>query len=184
VYEVAWLESQGRADVLRDLFGPISESSVARYLRRHADADMLARRSALAGMASELSAMPRLHLDRAWLASHAADPLVELGNHSYDHPRFSRLPGGEQRRQILRNDEALAAHANYRRLFGLPFGTADDWNRDTVTAAASTDHDFITAYGGINPVGLSGVDIRRIPCDGVSRDGLEAHIIHRGMGVC
>jgi peptidoglycan/xylan/chitin deacetylase (PgdA/CDA1 family) len=51
---------------------------------------------------------------RAAAAGHA------VANHSWDHPSFARLAGGERRAQIRRCGEALAPHGT--RLFRPPYG--------------------------------------------------------------
>lgn len=183
LFEVAWLQQEGKSALLEDIFGPCQGSCYVRYLRRHADAAVTARRELLKRHRVELADMPALHFDRAFLDARATDPLIEIANHSLDHPRFSRLDAAEQRRQILDNHLALADLASYRRLFAVPFGTAADWNLDTVAAAAAADHEFVSALGGVNFVGSTGVDIRRIPCDSVGVGQLEERLISLGLGV-
>lgn len=183
LYEVAYLEAEHKFDVLSEVFGPCEGPSFVEYLRWSSSAEVLSKRDRLNQYRSELSSMPSLHFDLDLLSSLEANPLVEIGNHSVDHPRFSRLEGAQQARQIADNDRALAGLGNYRRLFAVPFGTAADWDFRTVSAAASEDHEFISALGGVNFIGRTGVDIRRIPCDGVPVGGLEERLISAGLGL-
>ncbi len=108
---------------------------------------------------------------------------MELGNHSLDHPRFSRLDAKEQCRQINDNVAALAEFAGYERSFALPFGKPADWNMDTVQACAAARHEFVSACGGVNFAKTASVDIRRVPCDGVGAGQLMDHITRRGIGI-
>ncbi|HUU82387.1 MAG TPA: polysaccharide deacetylase family protein [Phycisphaerae bacterium] len=183
LFEVAWLEQEGRRELLEEIFGPCPGPSYVRYLRREAEAEVLARRRHLGSVGDDLAAMPGLHFDRGYLEECQANPLIEVGNHSVDHPRFSRLDRARQRRQIEDNHEALADLSNYRRLFAVPFGTSGDWNLDTVACTAAAGHEFVSASGGVNFGGGMGVDIRRVPCDGVGIGQLEERLISVGMGV-
>ncbi len=116
------------------------------------------------------------------LAELLEDPLIELGNHSLDHPRFSRIDAAEQRRQINENQAALSGFPNYQRTFALPFGRPTDWNLDSVRASAEACHEFVSACGGINFCKTAGVDIRRVSCDGVGVGQLMDRIIKQGIG--
>lgn len=78
-----------------------------------------------------------------WLETHreratqlAADPLFELGNHSFDHPDLHGAPAARVAKEILLTESALAATravasqcgrvANGPRLFRYPYGSCGD----------------------------------------------------------
>ncbi len=183
MYTVARLEHEGHTAELEEVFGPCAGESFTGYLRWQADADVLARRQALQGYPRGPGDRHTAHCNLQYLNTLSCNPLVDLGNHSLDHPRFCRLTVEEQTRQILENEQALFCHGNYKPLFAVPFGKACDWNFDTISAAARLRHEFLSAAGGVNFTGRTGVDICRIPCDGVAADGLEEHIIRRGLGL-
>ncbi len=53
----------------------------------------------------------------------AANPLFELGNHSWSHPDFSQLKPEEMRAEILRTQKTMAKLTGHRpTLFRFPFG--------------------------------------------------------------
>ncbi len=66
-----------------------------------------------------------------WVETHrqealalASEPLIELGNHSYDHPAFSRLTMEQARADIERTDRIIASLDRQSVGFRPPFG---DW---------------------------------------------------------
>ncbi len=182
-YEVAWMEKNGNQNLLKDIFGPCDGPTYARYLRRTASQKILAQRQQCSLLCNDLTMMPVLHIDYQALQSLQDNPLVEIGNHSLDHPRFSRISKQEQRRQIMDNHQMLCSLRNYKTIFAVPFGTSSDWDFHTIEAAASCRHEFVSAQGGINIVGHTGVDIRRVPCDGVKAGQLEEHLFRVGLGM-
>ena len=181
--DVVSLESAGRTDVLHAAFGPCPGASYSTYLRRQAGPEVVAKRQHLAELMLEMDGPNTRYFDETRLTGLSRNKLVELGNHSFDHPRFSQIPAEEQRLQIEQNEALLAGFSNYRRLFALPFGKPTDWNFDTLAAAANTRHEFVTAYGGINSATMAGLDVRRIICDGVGANQLEEHLIAGGLGL-
>jgi peptidoglycan/xylan/chitin deacetylase (PgdA/CDA1 family) len=56
----------------------------------------------------------------------AAEPLVEFGDHSYDHPHMSRLPAARIADEIERTEAALAKYGKKSVAFRPPFG---DWSQ-------------------------------------------------------
>lgn len=181
-HALAWLESVGRAAPLAAVLRPAPGCPLVRHARLHADAaELAALASALEQV--DLSDMPRLHLDVDALHAIEREADIEIGNHTRRHDRCSRLSPGAQRATLRDNHRALRGLCNYRPLFAAPFGAAGDWDHATVRAAAAIRHEFITAQGGVNPAGHVGVDIRRIPCDGVPPERLEGHILTHGLGM-
>jgi len=75
-----------------------------------------------------------LFLGGLWMQSHptqtqalAAQPLFELGNHSWSHPDFRELSPEEIGRELLRTQHMMYALTGRQpTLFRLPFGTYDD----------------------------------------------------------
>ena len=183
IYDVAQLESEGRKETLQDLFGTSCPGSFSSYLRQHAPAEVLARRSGLADLSSSLNGSGVEYISHEELTKLLESPLMELGNHSLDHPRFSRIDAKEQCRQINDNAEALAGFAGYERSFALPFGRPADWDLDTVQSCAAARHEFVSACGGVNFAKTASVDIRRVSCDGVGAGQLMDHITRRGIGI-
>ncbi len=183
IYDVAQLESAGRKEALEEVFGTSCPGSMSSYLRNHAPAEVLARRDGLADLSNNLNGNGVEYLNDQQLVKLLESPLIELGNHSLDHPRFSRLDAKEQCRQINDNAAALAGFADYERSFALPFGKPADWNMDTVQACAAAGHEFVSACGGVNFAKTATVDIRRVSCDGVGAGQLMDHITRRGIGI-
>jgi len=64
------------------------------------------------------------------MAELAADPLVEFGDHSYDHPHMSQLPAARIIEQIDQTEAALAKYGKHSVAFRPPFG---EWSRRLVT---------------------------------------------------
>ncbi len=183
IYDVAQLESEGRKGALQEVFGTSCVDSLSSYLRHRAPAEVLARRSGLANLSSSFNGNGVEYINYEELAKLLESPLMELGNHSLDHPRFSRLDAKEQCRQINDNAAALAGFAGYEKSFALPFGRPADWDMDTVQACAAARHEFVSACGGVNFARTASVDIRRVPCDGVGAGQLMDHITRRGIGI-
>jgi peptidoglycan-N-acetylglucosamine deacetylase len=68
-----------------------------------------------------------------WVDTHAeamaeltADPLIEFGDHSYDHPHMTRLPAARVGEEIAETEAALSRYGRHAVAFRPPFG---DWNR-------------------------------------------------------
>ena len=68
-----------------------------------------------------------------WVESHpdamaelAREPLIEFGDHSYDHPHMSRLPAARIDAEIDQTEAALGRYGKRAVAFRPPFG---DWNR-------------------------------------------------------
>jgi peptidoglycan/xylan/chitin deacetylase (PgdA/CDA1 family) len=71
-----------------------------------------------------------------WVEMHAdamqelvAEPLVEFGDHSYDHPHMSRLPEARIADEVAKTEAALGRYGKKSVAFRPPFG---DWNRRVV----------------------------------------------------
>jgi peptidoglycan/xylan/chitin deacetylase (PgdA/CDA1 family) len=72
-----------------------------------------------------------LFLGGLWMESHpaqtqrlAAEPLFELGNHSWSHPNFAEISPEEMSRELLQTQEIMAELTGRQpTLFRLPFGT-------------------------------------------------------------
>ena len=63
------------------------------------------------------------------MAELARDPLVEFGDHSYDHPHMSRLPAARIGEEIDQTEAALARYGKNSVAFRPPFG---DWSQRVV----------------------------------------------------
>src|SRR3569623_331903 len=44
----------------------------------------------------------------------SADPLIEFGNHSYDHPHMSKLANGDMEREVDEPEAALGRYGKHR----------------------------------------------------------------------
>jgi peptidoglycan/xylan/chitin deacetylase (PgdA/CDA1 family) len=64
------------------------------------------------------------------MAELAADPLVEFGDHSYDHPHMSQLPVTQIVDQIDQTEAALARYGKHSVAFRPPFG---EWSHRLVS---------------------------------------------------
>jgi peptidoglycan/xylan/chitin deacetylase (PgdA/CDA1 family) len=64
----------------------------------------------------------------------AADPLIEFGNHSYDHPHMARLKDSEIQRQIDETEAVLARFGKRSVAFRPPFGDISDRMIDVIRA--------------------------------------------------
>jgi peptidoglycan/xylan/chitin deacetylase (PgdA/CDA1 family) len=69
-----------------------------------------------------------------WIETHpaearelAAEPLIEMGNHSWDHPAFSQLSRRRARAQIEDTERAIAALGRKSVGFRPPFGDWASW---------------------------------------------------------
>jgi peptidoglycan/xylan/chitin deacetylase (PgdA/CDA1 family) len=60
------------------------------------------------------------------MADLTSDPLIEFGDHSYDHPHMTRLSVAQMNDQIDRTEAALSRYGRHSVAFRPPFG---DWNR-------------------------------------------------------
>ncbi|HEX3906098.1 MAG TPA: polysaccharide deacetylase family protein [Polyangia bacterium] len=54
------------------------------------------------------------------------DPLIEFGDHSYDHPHMTKLPTARVDEEIDQTEAALGRYGRHSVAFRPPFG---DWNR-------------------------------------------------------
>jgi peptidoglycan/xylan/chitin deacetylase (PgdA/CDA1 family) len=83
---------------------------------------------------SETGTSATLFLGGLWMQSHlietqllAANPLFELGNHSWSHPDFAEISTEEMSAEILRTqDKMYELTGRQPTLFRLPFGTYTD----------------------------------------------------------
>ena len=58
-----------------------------------------------------------------------SDPLIEFGDHSYDHPHMTQLPAGRVGEEIDQTEAALGRYGRHSVAFRPPFG---DWNRRVI----------------------------------------------------
>jgi peptidoglycan/xylan/chitin deacetylase (PgdA/CDA1 family) len=58
-----------------------------------------------------------------------SDPLIEFGDHSYDHPHMTQLPDGRVGEEIDQTEAALGRYGRRSVAFRPPFG---DWNRRVI----------------------------------------------------
>jgi len=58
-----------------------------------------------------------------------SDPLIEFGDHSYDHPHMTQLPSGRVGEEIDQTEAALGRYGRHSVAFRPPFG---DWNRRVI----------------------------------------------------
>src|SRR3954471_14475719 len=63
------------------------------------------------------------------MAELAADPLIEFGDHSYDHPHMSHLPVARIVEEIDQTEAALARYGKHSVAFRPPFG---EWSHRLV----------------------------------------------------
>src|SRR3954463_4507991 len=63
------------------------------------------------------------------MAELAADPLIEFGDHSYDHPHMSHLPVARIVEEIDQTEAALAKYGKHSVAFRPPFG---EWSQRLV----------------------------------------------------
>ena len=58
-----------------------------------------------------------------------SDPLIEFGDHSYDHPHMTQLPAGRVGEEIDQTEAALGRYGRHSVAFRPPFG---EWNRRVI----------------------------------------------------
>jgi peptidoglycan/xylan/chitin deacetylase (PgdA/CDA1 family) len=80
-----------------------------------------------------------LHPDA--MAALAREPLVEFGDHSYDHPHMSRLPAAGMADEIDRTEAALARYGKHSVAFRPPFG---EWSGRLVDVARDEGLPLVT----------------------------------------
>jgi len=73
-----------------------------------------------------------------WVEAHpdvmtelAGDPLIEFGDHSYDHPHMAHLPVARIVEEIDQTEAALAKYGKHSVAFRPPFG---EWSHQLITA--------------------------------------------------
>jgi peptidoglycan/xylan/chitin deacetylase (PgdA/CDA1 family) len=71
----------------------------------------------------------------------AADPLIEFGDHSYDHPHMSRLPAASMSEQIDLTEAALGRYGKHSVAFRPPFG---EWSGRLVEVAREKGLPLVT----------------------------------------
>jgi peptidoglycan/xylan/chitin deacetylase (PgdA/CDA1 family) len=83
-----------------------------------------------------------------WVDTHAdamaqltGDPLIEFGDHSYDHPHMTKLPEARIGDEIDQTEAALSRYGRHSVAFRPPFG---DWNRRLVTVVAGRNLATVT----------------------------------------
>ncbi|HEY6475121.1 MAG TPA: polysaccharide deacetylase family protein [Polyangia bacterium] len=71
-----------------------------------------------------------------WVDTHAeamtaltGDPLIEFGDHSYDHPHMTKLTAARVGEEIDQTEAALSRYGRHAVAFRPPFG---DWNRRVI----------------------------------------------------
>jgi peptidoglycan/xylan/chitin deacetylase (PgdA/CDA1 family) len=80
-----------------------------------------------------------LHPDA--MAALVREPLVEFGDHSYDHPHMARLPAAEMAEEIDRTEAALGRYGKHSVAFRPPFG---EWSRRLVDVAREKGLPLVT----------------------------------------
>ena len=90
----------------------------------------------------------------AELKQFAADPLIDIGGHTVNHPSLAALPREEQRVEIARGREMLETWLGRPlRTFAYPYGTRYDYAAET--AAMVRDEGFraacTTIHGSVEP---------------------------------
>jgi peptidoglycan/xylan/chitin deacetylase (PgdA/CDA1 family) len=83
-----------------------------------------------------------------WVESHpevmtmlARDPLIEFGDHSYDHPHMARLQEARAGEEIDRTEAALARYGKRAVAFRPPFG---EWNQRLIGVARERSLPVVT----------------------------------------
>ena len=64
----------------------------------------------------------------------AADPMIEFGNHSYDHPHMSEMGNGDIESEIDDTEATLARYGKHSVAFRPPFGDYNDRMLDVIRA--------------------------------------------------
>jgi peptidoglycan-N-acetylglucosamine deacetylase len=75
------------------------------------------------------------------MAELAGEPLIEFGDHSYGHPRMSRLNAGQIAAEIDQTEEILARYGKRSVAFRPPFG---DWNHLLAAVALQKQLPLVT----------------------------------------
>ena len=65
------------------------------------------------------------------MADLTGDPLIEFGDHSYDHPHMTQLSVARMNDEIDQTEAALSRYGRHSVAFRPPFG---DWNRRVIEA--------------------------------------------------
>jgi peptidoglycan/xylan/chitin deacetylase (PgdA/CDA1 family) len=82
------------------------------------------------------------------------------------HPRLSTLPPNEQREEIFRSREILCGHFGDITAFAYPFGSALDYDSDSVTLARDAGFNLaVSNRYGVHVAGDSRWECRRIWID-------------------
>jgi peptidoglycan/xylan/chitin deacetylase (PgdA/CDA1 family) len=107
-----------------------------------------------------------------WVDTHAeamaeltGDPLIEFGDHSYDHPHMTRLTAARVGEQIDQTEAALSRYGRHAVAFRPPFG---EWNRRLVTLVRQKNLPTVTWDV------VSGDPSHKTTTDGMIRAVLEA----------
>jgi peptidoglycan/xylan/chitin deacetylase (PgdA/CDA1 family) len=75
------------------------------------------------------------------MAELVADPLIEFGDHSYDHPHMARLPAERITEEIDETEKALGRYGKRSVAFRPPFG---EWSRRLVEVARARQLPLVT----------------------------------------
>ena len=75
------------------------------------------------------------------MADLAGDPLVEFGDHSYDHPHMTKLPAGRVGQQIDETEAALGRYGRRSVAFRPPFG---EWDRRLIALVGERNLPTVT----------------------------------------
>jgi peptidoglycan/xylan/chitin deacetylase (PgdA/CDA1 family) len=92
------------------------------------------------------------------------DPLIEFGDHSYDHPHMTKVTPARAGEEIDRTEAALARYGRHAVAFRPPFG---EWNRRVVQIVRGKNLPTVTWDV------VSGDPSRRTTTDGMIRNVLE-----------
>jgi peptidoglycan/xylan/chitin deacetylase (PgdA/CDA1 family) len=75
------------------------------------------------------------------MAALTGDPLIEFGDHSYDHPHMTKLPAARFGEEIDQTEAALGRYGRHSVAFRPPFG---DWNRRVIALAREKNLPTVT----------------------------------------
>ncbi len=75
------------------------------------------------------------------MAELTGDPLIEFGDHSYDHPHMTKLPAARVGEEIDQTEAALGRYGRHSVAFRPPFG---DWNRRVIALAREKNLPTVT----------------------------------------
>jgi len=102
-----------------------------------------------------------------WVDTHAdamaeltSDPLIEFGDHSYDHPHMTKVTAAQAGEEIERTEAALARYGRHSVAFRPPFG---EWNRRVIQIVRGKNLPTVTWDV------VSGDPSRRTTTDGMIR---------------